>query len=86
MDLSNKTAAEISNEIVSVEKNIKIEIDNRAIINNQIYVLSRRILELDIKKRELMIGKSKSSDNIRKLELDKSILRSAFWSTKESGL
>ena len=80
-----KTSAELSNEIVEIEKTLREQIKNLSLITDEANVTAREILELRVKKKNLEIAQDKAKFIIKDLNLRKSILEKAFWSARNSG-
>ena len=86
MDFTNKTASEIDENIVELEKELKEAIVNHEVVEQSKLELQRDILTIQVKKKDLEMILSKSSMNIRQLSITLRIARSKFWSAKNSGL
>ena len=80
-----KTSAELSNEIVEIEKTLRVQIKNLSLITDTANLTAREILELRVKKKNLEIAQDKAKFVIKDLNLRKSILEKRFWSARNSG-
>jgi len=83
---NNLSAAEIDTKIVEMEKVLKSCIGSHEVVEQEKLLLQRDILNLQVKKKDLEMALSKSMSNIRQLNISLRILRSQFWSSKNSGL
>lgn len=82
----NSSSADISQVISDTEQELKETIQARGVVQEKIHLISREILEKEINKKDLSIALSRARDNVRTLELDIAILKSKFWSARNSGL
>lgn len=80
-----KSSAELSQDIATLENKLKEIILYDFKVEQAILTLQRDILEKQKAKKDLEISRSKSNYNIKKLKLDISTLTKLFWSTKQSG-
>ena len=85
-DTYPKTATEIDTKIVELEKELKTCIGSHEVVEQEKLFLQREILNLQVKKKDFEIALSKSMSNIRQLTISLRILKSQFWSAKNSGL
>ena len=85
-DLSNKSSAEIGNFVDAKEKELSIGLSNYAQVEQEKLLLQREILEKQLVKKDLEIELSKAGHNIKQLNIELKLLKSAFWNAKNSGL
>lgn len=81
-----KSSAEIANQIAEQENELAKALDNQLIIEQEILLLQRNILELQIHKKDLEISNSNAKHLIKKLNIEISLLQKQFWKVKNSGL
>ena len=84
--LDNKSSAEISNLIDEQEKLLSKAITNYYIIEQEKLILQRDILEKQTLKKDLEIALSKAGHILRQINIELKLLKSKFWSCKNSGL
>ena len=80
-----RSSADIANEIAAKEKELSTALDKEQEIEQSILLLQRDILEKQHAKKELEITDSKAKNIIKKLNIELRLLRSEFWSCKNSG-
>ena len=85
-DMNNTSAAEIDTKIVELEKELKTCIGSHEVVEQEKLLLQREILNLQVRKKDLEISLSKSMSNIKQLTISLRILRSHFWSARNSGI
>lgn len=80
---------DISNKMVELEKKLKSFLDNLQIVQDQYSDISREILVLknqinskEIERKDLAKIMNKSKMNIKQVELDLSILKKKYWTSK----
>ena len=78
-----RTTDEISNEIVSKQKELKAAQTSQHTVEDRILNLQKDILKLQGQKKELEIIASKGKHNIRQIVLDIKILTGEYWAVKE---
>lgn len=90
--MDNRSSNEIDENIVELEKDLKHKLDSHQIISEQysdicreILVLKNQISSKEIEKKDLLKVLNKSKHNIKQVELDLSIEKKNFWSTRNSG-
>lgn len=83
MELSS---AEIGTMQDEKEKEYRESINDVSTIEQEILIISRKIIELQGKKKDLEYAKSKASQNLRVIQSEMRELKSQFWSAKNSGL
>jgi hypothetical protein len=84
-NIENKSSAEISNIIDQKEKELSIAITNYYTTEQEKLVLQKEILEKQTIKKDLEIALSKAGHILRQLNIELKLLRSKFWSVKNSG-
>ena len=82
----NSSASEIDTKIVELEKELKTCIGSHEVVEQEKLLIQRDILNLQVKKKDLEMSLSKSMSNIRQLTISLRILRSQFWSARNSGI
>ena len=85
-DLTNKSSAEIGNFVDEKEKELSIALSNYAQIEQERLLLQREILEKQVIKKDFDIKISKAGHNIKQMNIELKLLKSAFWNAKNSGL
>jgi len=84
--MEHLSSAEISNVITAKEHELSEAITHQATVEQEILLLSKQILELQFKKKDLQMAMSKANQNVRLLNGELRILRSQFFNAKNSGL
>ena len=79
-------SAMISNKIANKENELSEALENHFKVEQERLLISKEIIDLQSKKKEIEIAESKSSHIIKKLKLEISLLTKRFWATKEQGL
>lgn len=85
-ELENKTSYDISLLIDEKEKELRTMIGAEAIVSAENHDLIKKMLELKIKKKDSDISLDKAHSLVRNIESELRVLRSAFWSAKNSGV
>ena len=80
------TSAELSNVISDLENQLKDAINSLEVVSEEEYRLSREILTLQLKKKDVSHSVEKAKSVIKRLQLEKSIATKRFWNAKESGI
>jgi hypothetical protein len=81
-----KSSAEIGQEIDDKEKELQTAIKNLSLVEQEILTFRRQIIDIQGKRTDLELLKSKASQNLRVIQSDLRILKQEFWSSKNSGL
>ena len=76
---------EISQLIADKEKELQQALHNQEIVDNEEISLSKQILELRIKKKDVEQAQSKARHIARMLQLEIKNLTNKFWQMKQSG-
>ena len=79
------SSSEISQMIADKENELKTAITADYEVEQAILTHQRNILELQHKKKELEIARSKSNYSIKKIKIEISTLTKSFWHSKNSG-
>lgn len=79
------SSVEIENLITEAEKQLKIMLDKHNIVEQERLNIQRKILELQLNKKDLEIVLDKSKHTIKQKELDIKLLTKKFWNEKNSG-
>ena len=79
-------SAEIGNIQDQKEKYLQKAIHDLALIEQQILLLRRQVIDLQGKRTDLELMKSKASQNVRVIQSELRILKNTFWAAKNSGL
>lgn len=82
----NLSSAEIGTIIDSKERELSQAIKDYYIIEQEKLILQRTILEHQTRKKDLEIALSKAGHILRQLNIELKLLKSKFWSCKNSGL
>jgi peptidoglycan hydrolase CwlO-like protein len=82
----NSSSAEISTEISEQEKKLKEAIAVLETISVDAHQISKEILLLRVKKKDLEILIDKAKSSMNQLKLDIKILTQVFWASKNQGL
>lgn len=75
----------IANEIAEKEKALKELQKNDQIVEQEILTIQRQILDLQTKKKDLEITRSKSRHLVTEMRLDIKMKTADFWREKNSG-
>ncbi len=86
MNESNKSSAEIGVEIDEQEKQISTMLEAYQKVEQEILLLQRQILELQLQKKDFEMAKSKGGHNIKQANIELKLLKSKFWQAKNQGL
>jgi hypothetical protein len=81
-NLDKLSSAEIDDYVCAMEKLHKECITSHETVEQERLEIQRQILELQLRKKEMDMGISKSKTNLRQLEIDLKIARSKFWAVK----
>ena len=84
--MSNRSSVEISQEIAEQQKSLKEALSNQHIVEQEILILQRQILNLQLKKKDLELSNSKAKHNIKQIALSIKLSTNDFWTTKNEGL
>ena len=84
--MNHQSSEEIANIIAEKEKELNTAIDNQATVEQEILLISKKILESQFKKKDLQIVLSKANRNVKVLQGELRILRNQFFSAKNAGL
>lgn len=79
-------SAEIGNIQDQKEKDLQKAIYDLALIEQEILLLRRQVIDLQGKRTDLELMKSKASQNVRVIQSELRILKNTFWAAKNSGL
>jgi len=60
--------------------------ENHFKVEQERLLISKEIIDLQSKKKEIEIAESKSSHIIKKIKIEISLLQKMFWNAKNSGL
>jgi peptidoglycan hydrolase CwlO-like protein len=86
-NMNNNTSSEdISNIIVEKEKELAKAINDQATVEQALLTLSKQILDLQFKRKDLQIALSKANQNVRLLNGELRVLRNQFFSARNSGI
>ena len=81
-----KSSSEISQEISGKEKEISEALKNQYLVEQEILSLQRKMLELQLKKKDFETANSKAKHILRQLTIELKELTAKFWQVKDSGL
>ena len=81
-----KTSSEISVEQDEKEKDLQKAISALYMVEQEVLILSRQIIDLHGKKKDLEMMKLKATQNVRLIQSDLRMLKASFWAAKNSGL
>lgn len=84
-DLNSLSTDEISREIDKKEQELKTAIVAHEVLEQERLNIQRQILELQLKKKDREIPLSKSSSNIKQINIELRLLRSRYWTVKNEG-
>ena len=84
-NLENLSSAQISNIIDEKEKELSGAVTNYYTTEQAKLTLQKEILEKQTIKKDLEIALSKAGHILRQLNIELKLLRSKFWSVKNSG-
>lgn len=85
IDLTNLSATQIDQKKVEIEKELQMAQEKASIIEQEELEISKQIINLQVRKKDLQIALSKARQIVRTLTLDIRILTSAFWMAKNGG-
>lgn len=86
INTDNLSSAEISVEIDKKENELAGAIKNSYTVEQEKLLLQREILTKQTQKKDLEIALSKAGHIVKQLNIELKLLRSAFWTAKNSGL
>jgi len=75
----------ISQDIDQAEKNLKQALTDAQIVEEEILLLSRDILDLQRRKKDLQITESKARHNVKQITIELRMLKNAVWNEKQGG-
>lgn len=81
-----KSSVEISQQIADKERELKEALNTKYIIETEKLNISKDIIVLYGKKKEIELILLKSDHNCREIGIDIKLLTKEFWSTKNEGL
>jgi len=84
-NLDNLSSAEISNLIDTKEKDLAQALKDYYIIEQEKLILQREILIKQTVKKDLEIALSKAGHSLKQIGIELKLLRSKFWSVRNSG-
>lgn len=85
-NLDKLSATQIGNIIDEKEKELSEAIKNYYLIEQEKLILQKTILEHQTRKKDLEIALSKAGHILRQLNIELKLLKSKFWSARNSGL
>jgi hypothetical protein len=80
------SSQDLANQYDEKEKEFKKLLEAQQVVEQEILYLSRDIINLQAKKKDLEIAKSKAVYNVRQAKIDLDLLKSAYFQQKQSGL
>jgi chromosome segregation ATPase len=84
--MDNRSSTEIGNEQDEKEKEQQSAIKSLAVIEQEILTVRRQIIDLQGKRTDLEMARSKASQNLRVIQSELRVLKQAFWAAKNGGL
>ena len=84
--IPNRTASDIGVEMDSKEKELQKALADNAVVEQEILLIARKIIDLQGQKKDLEYARSKSSQVIRLLNSELRVLKNQFYAAKNSGL
>lgn len=85
IDIGNKSSLEISDMIDEKEKELSDIMVDQNTVDLEIIGISKNILELQGKKKDLQLADSKAKHLIKTLNIQLRFLRNQFWRVKNEG-
>lgn len=85
-NLDNKSSHELGTLSDTKEQELRKAIDTQSTIEQAIIMVARQIIELQAKKKDLELAKSKANHNRQILASELRELKSRFFSARNSGL
>jgi len=82
----DKSSYDISLEIDKKEKSLSELLKTNQVVEEEKLNLQKKILDMQSSKKDLEISLSKSSHNIKQINIELKLLKSKFWGAKNSGL
>lgn len=80
------SSSDLANQYDIKEKEFKQLLEAHYTVEQEILQLRKQIIDLQAKRSELEIAKSKASHNVRQCKIDLDILKSAYFQARQSGL
>lgn len=77
---------DLANQYDEKEKIYATLLQTHFVVEQEILQLRKQIIDLQAKKQDLEIAKSKASHNIKQCKIEMDLLKSAFFQAKQSGL
>ena len=84
--MSNKSCADLSQEISEIEKQEIEAINNQEQVEIELYNLSRQILLLQLERKDKNIALDKAKHNLSRIKIEKTRKTREYWGAKELGL
>jgi len=81
-----KSSADISNEIADKEKELKEHLNTLYLLDQEKLTISKEIIILQGKKKDIEIALSKASHIVKEINIDLSMMKKEFWATRNEGL
>ena len=82
----NLSSAEIGTKQVEKEKELQVANKSLYVVEQEILLIRRQIIDLQGKRTDLEIVRSKASQNLRVIQSELRILKQSFWAAKNGGL
>ena len=84
-DLIDQNSAAISNLIDAKEKELSEALNVYQVIEQEKLLLQRKILNMQVRKKDLEIAEGKAGHNIKQINIEIKLLKNKFWNCKNSG-
>lgn len=78
----NKSVSDLACAITEKQKEFSLALKDLNTIEQEILLLQRDILELQLKKKGIEVGAGKAKHNVRQLALEIKMLSAKFWESK----
>ena len=82
----SRSSHDVSQLIDEKEKEKSESLKSQYTIAEEINILDQKILTLRKEKKELEMTKMKADHNVRQIAIELNLLKTEFWTAKESGL
>lgn len=80
------SSSDLANQYDEKEKYFKQLLEVHYTVEQEILQLRKQIIDLQARRSELEIAKSKASHNVKQCKIDLDILKSAYFQARQSGL
>lgn len=81
-----KSSSSISQEIADKEKELKEHLNTLYLLDQEKLTISKEIIILQGKKKDIEIALSKASHIVKEINIDLSMMKKEFWATRNEGL